>query len=55
MLINVFNSKTTEIEKIESGKLDTKIHFNRNTRQEFTKKELEAFKTVKVEKVTKKK
>jgi hypothetical protein len=44
MLINVFNKETALVEKIYSSKLDTKIHFNRNTHKVFTNEEIESFK-----------
>jgi len=43
MLINVYNKETTKVEKVESGKLDTKIHFHRNTHAEFSKDDLAGF------------
>lgn len=44
ILINVFNKETALIEKIDSSKLDTKIHFNRNTHEAFTNEDIESFK-----------
>lgn len=44
MLINVFNKDTATSEKIESSKIDTKKHFHVNSRNAFTKEELESFK-----------
>jgi len=44
MLIKVYNIDTTEIETIESSKLDVKKHFHRNTKEAFTKEDLENLK-----------
>lgn len=43
MLINVFNKETASVEKVEVSKIDTKIHFHRNTHEAFTKEDLEWF------------
>lgn len=43
MLIRVFNSETAKVEKIESGKIDTKIHSHRNSHKTFTAEDLKWF------------
>lgn len=43
MILNVYNSQTEKVVKIDSSKFDSKKHSHRNSHREFTKEELTSF------------
>jgi len=43
MILNVFNSDSGNVEKVDSTKLNPEIHVHRNSLEAFSKEELDSF------------
>ena len=43
MILNVFNTESGKVEKVDSTKLNTEVHVHRNSLEAFSKEELNSF------------